>query len=221
MPKNIEQLEEVVRKVSEGINVDGVRACAKNVCRCGLKGVLAFDICLQYGLEEEQLLCMAVFPGKKPHYRPWAELFCIRGSLRSVKDYYGSAVEDAVLRLFSNSLGPGGKIYIEYYSDRETSCGLAMGFPPQVTRQGYKLFTLGFTWFKDWYFSEGGHEGGQKLQGERPLDEAAKRRQLQRIKAEVEDFLKISSDLQEEDDMQEYLPRARERAKDILNEILN
>jgi hypothetical protein len=25
---------------------------------------------------EELLLCMALFPGRRPHYRPWMELFC-------------------------------------------------------------------------------------------------------------------------------------------------
>ena len=50
-----------------------------------------------------------------------------------------------------------------------------MGFPPALTRQGYRLLEYGFTWSKDWYFSEGGHEGGQKIQGEKPLHERARR----------------------------------------------
>ena len=218
MPENTEQLEDVVRKVSEGIDVDGIRICVKNVSRRGLKGVLTFDVYRQDELGEEHLLCIAAFTGRKPHYRPWIEIFCIQNGFGSGKNYYSSAVEDAVLRLFSSSLGPGGKVYIEYYNDSETSCGLAAGFPPQVTRQGYKLFALGFTWFKDWYFSEGGHEGGQKLQGEMPLDEDARIKHMKSIKREVEAFLERSSDWQVGGDMKEYLLRARERAKGLLDE---
>lgn len=222
LSEKIVLLEEVVRKASVGIKVDDVRAYAKNICSRKFKGALSFDIYLQDGAEEEHLLCMAVFPGRKPHYKPWIELFCIQGSLRSGRDYYGSAVEDSLLKFFSESVGPGGRIFIEYYNDLETSCGLAMGFPPEVTRQGYKLFTLGFTWFKDWYFSEGGHEGGQKLQGERPLDEAARRKHMHKIRREAEAFLELSADWKADGEAQEYLlylHRAKKRGRVLLDGI--
>jgi hypothetical protein len=69
-----------------------------------------------------------------------------------------------------------------------------MSVPPVLTRLGYRLFLLGFTWFKDWYFSSRGHEGGQKLQGEKPLDDSARRRHLDRIKSEAELFLQSTHD---------------------------
>jgi hypothetical protein len=59
------------------------------------------------------------------------------------------------LRALSESLGPRGKAFLEYYPEYETSCGLTIGFPPDLTCQGYRLLVYGFTWFKDWYFSEG------------------------------------------------------------------
>lgn len=210
-------LEEAVRKAEGGIEVDGGRFFARNVSRSRLKGTLTFEIYLKDGLKEGPLLCMVAFPGIEPHYRPWMEIFCIRGSSGCGKYYFGSAVEDSLLEFFSQSIGPGGKIYIEYYCDRETVYGLAVGYPPVVTRQGYKLFKLGFTWFKDWYFSEGGHEGGQKLQGEKPLNEAARKKHLQRIKADVETFLARSTDLDAvaEGKERDYLLRARERAKEL------
>ncbi|MHA1209321.1 MAG: DUF1122 family protein [Candidatus Freyarchaeota archaeon] len=49
--------------------------------------------------------------------------------------------------------------------------------PPSL---GYKLFQLGFTWFKDWYFAEGFWEGGVKLQGEK-TNEQNRNRQLEKI----------------------------------------
>jgi hypothetical protein len=216
-------LEKAVRKAEGGIEVDGGRIFARNINCCRLRGTLAFDIYLQDGIQEEPMLCMAAFPGIEPHYRPWMEIFCIRGSSRCGKDYFGSAMEDSLLEFFSQSIGPGGKIYIEYYCDRETSYGLAMGFPPAVTRQGYKLFKLGFTWFKDWYFSQGGHEGGQKLQGEKPLNEAARRKHLQRIKTDIEAFLMrpTDPDAVAEGEEREYFLRARERAKELIAGIDN
>lgn len=222
---------EVIQKAADGIAVGGTKVYARNVRACGLKGVSSLEIYLKDGSSEERLLCMAVFPGRKPHYRPWMELFCIKDrlDLKALNgdscDYYDSAIEDALLETFCSVLGPGGKIFVEYYCDRETSCGLAMGFPPAVTRQGYKLFNLGFTWFKDWYFSEGGHEGGQKLQGEKPLNEAARAKHMRRIKGEVQAFLEGTSGLENtsgsnaEGDELKYLIRARERAKDILKRI--
>ena len=207
--------EELLLEAESGIEAGDARAYARNVKPCGPKGILNLEVYLRDGSAEEHLLCMALFPGRRPHYRPWMELFCIREAAAGVS-YFGSEVEDKLLEFLCAGLGPGGKIFVEYYYDRETYCGLAMGFPPAITRQGYKLFRLGFTWFKDWYFSEGGHEGGQKLQGERPLDEAARRKHMQRIKTEVEAFLERSEDWKLEGEALEYLLRAKERARELL-----
>jgi hypothetical protein len=210
--------EELLREAESGIEAGDARAYARNVKPCGPTGILSSEVYIRDGSAEELLLCMALFPGRRPHYRPWMELFCIREKAADVS-YFGSDVEDKLLEFLCGNLGPGGKIFIEYYHDRETCCGLSMGFPPAVTRQGYKLFRLGFTWFKDWYFSEGGHEGGQKLQGERPLDDAAKRKQMQRIKAEVGAFLERSEEGYLESDASGDLLRAKERARKLLAEI--
>jgi len=210
--------KKLLSEAESGLEVGNARAYARSVKPCGPKGILSLEVYLRDGLADEHLLCMALFPGQRPHYRPWIELFCIRERAAGVS-YFDSEVEDNLLEFLCAVLGPGDRIFVEYYYDRETCCGLAMGFPPAVTRQGYKLFRLGFTWFKDWYFSEGGHEGGQKLQGERPLNEAARRRHMQRMKAEVEAFLERSGDWKMEGDAQEYLLRAKERSRALLNEI--
>jgi hypothetical protein len=67
--------------------------------------------------------------------------------------YYDSTVEEALLSTLSEALGPGCKIFVKYHSDKETCSDLAMSVPPVMTRLGYRLFLLGFAWFKDWYFS--------------------------------------------------------------------
>jgi hypothetical protein len=211
--------KEVLYDAESGIDAGAARAYARSVKPCGPKGVQSSEIYLRSGSAdssaEDHLLCMAFYPGQRPHYRPWIEIFCIREKAAGVS-YFDSEVEDELLEFLCAALGPGGKIFVEYYSDRETCCGLAVGIPPAVTRQGYKLLKLGFTWFKDWYFAEGGHEGGQKLQAEKPLDRSARRRHMQRIKAEVEAFLERSRDWQWEGEADEYLLRAKERAQELL-----
>lgn len=220
--------KEVLHDAESGIDAGVARAYAINVKSCGPKGIINSEIYLRDGPVKDHLLCMAYYPGKKPHYRPWIELFCIRENVAGVS-YFGSEVEDKLLEFLCAALGPGGKIFIEYYHDRETYCGLAIGIPPAITRQGYKLLNLGFTWFKDWYFAEGGHEGGQKLQAEKPLDENARRKHMQKMKAEVEAFLEMSKSWQvegeceegecEEGEAREYLQRAKERAQELLTGI--
>ena len=46
-----------------------------------------------------------------------------------------------------------------------------------------------FRWFKDWYFAEDWKEGGPKLQGEKPLNDARKREKTQKFIEKVTDFL--------------------------------
>lgn len=221
-------LKDIIQIVVDGIDIDGTKAYARNVKACGIMGTQSLEIYLKDGPAEERVFCAAVFPGREPFYRPWIDIFCIKDRIdlrpldRGYYDYYDSVIEDALLGAFCGALGPGEKVFIEYYSDRETSYGLAIGIPPALSRQGYKLFNLGFTWFKDWYFSEGGHEGGQKLQGEKPLDNIVRMKHLMSIRAEARSFIEKSSDemiyIIKGDD-QKYLIRARERAEELLARI--
>lgn len=211
-------LKDIIQSFADGIDIDGTKAYARNMGTCGLRDAQSLEVYLKDGSAEVRIFCMAVFPGKFPHYRSWIDIFCIKDrlNLRSLPgdyyDYYDSYIEDALLEAFGNALGPGDKIFIEYYSDHETSYGLAIGIPPVISRQGYKLFKLGFTWFKDWYFSEGGHEGGQKLQGEKPLDNLARMRHLRRIRVEAQLFIENSRD----ENIKDERLRALDRAKEIL-----
>lgn len=213
--------EEIISGISEGFEVDGRWIYGKNPAPCKLKGALSLDVYLQERSEERHLLRLTAYCGRMPYYRPWIELYCINSSLdfSSAFEYYNSDVEDALLSELSRSLGPGGKIFIEYYNDPETSRGLAFGCPPAVTRQGCKLFDAGFTWFKDWYFSEGGHEGGQKLQGEMPLNDSARRLQMERLRREIEAFLDLnapSNGALQSSAGQRYHQEAKERAGRVL-----
>jgi len=87
---------------------------------------------------------------------------------------------------------PGGHLMIEYEKPewRSTQLGLLAGIPPLATPMGELLFELDCgDSFKDWYFPEGGQEGGRKLQGNKAY--SAEQREEFRAKraAELRKFL--------------------------------
>jgi hypothetical protein len=141
-----------------------------------------------------------------------------RLELKEKYEYFDSDLEGNLLEVISSKLEGGGKIYVEYQEDRETAYGLQYDFPFPITRLGYKLFNLGFTWFKDWYFPEGGSEGTQKLQGEKPLDEDASKRHKETRIAEIKEFIKKMKKKEKggSGDHNVYLRNALKRAEDIL-----
>ncbi len=105
--------------------------------------------------------------------RPWADL----------------VVHDpSVLPEVARALGPGGSLMVAYGAD-ETGRALRRGVPPAATPLGLELLRAGCRWFKDWYFPEGGREGGTKLQGTLPLDEARRGVSEARLLAELDRFL--------------------------------
>lgn len=67
-------------------------------------------------------------------------------------------------------LPAGGKLFVTYIRDNETREMLYKGFSPPDTPLGFSLLKAGFTWFKDWYYPEGGNEGSPKLQANKPLN---------------------------------------------------
>ncbi len=128
-------------------------------------------------------LFMSLYPGRSPHYRPFAELFAI-----SDDSFYGSDIEEYLISLFAKHLGPGGKLFVAYGGDIETARYLSQGVPAPLTRLGKLMLKHGFRWFKDWYFAEGFMEGDQKLQAELPLDKENEQRQMENIKKEIREY---------------------------------
>jgi len=210
-------LEKAVKSMIKGVVVDGLTAYAKNVSTGRFQEDVNLDVYLSGVKGEESLLYIKVFHGRKPYYRPWVEFYGISGNIKletGLIEYFDSILEHELLSLFSQFMGPGGNIFVEYYNDEETSRQLERGFPPPVTRLGYRLFKLGFTWFKDWYFPEGFMEGGQKLQGEKPMNEEVRNRHLKETYVEAAAFLKKWEPLGINE---KYIARAVERAKRILS----
>jgi hypothetical protein len=105
--------------------------------------------------------------------RPWADL----------------VVHDpAVLADVAAALGPGASLMVAYEGD-ETERALRRKVPPVATPLGLAMLRAGCRWFKDWYYPEGGREGGTKLQATLPLDDDRRAAAEDRLAAELSSFL--------------------------------
>ena len=105
--------------------------------------------------------------------RPWADLV---------------VTEPAVLPEVARALGEGGSLMVGYEGD-DTERALRRRVPPAATPLGLALLGAGCRWFKDWYFPEGGREGGTKLQGTLPLDEQRRNQAEGELATELRAFL--------------------------------
>ena len=80
------------------------------------------------------------------------------------------------------------------------------------------MFAAGFRGrFKDWYISEGGHEGPRKLQANKSPDAAAARAALRVNLDELKQFIERKPP--ENADDAAVVGRAQERARDLMREI--
>ncbi len=164
-----------------------------------------------------RLMSVKLFHGRKPHYLPWMELHLINHELMfsngTVFFYFGSDVEKELLSLISNC-DALPRIFVDYMNDAETRSELYRDVPPVLSRLGFLLFTLGFTWFKDWYYPEGFKEGGVKLQAEKAMNVEHENNQLARLKNEVQSFL---ARLDEGDALDVAFNPVLERARVVLS----
>jgi hypothetical protein len=162
---------------------------------------------------EERDAVLGVVPGRRSihvkhfagrpaaHIPPWIEASVPTGDDRF-------AVE--IVRALATLLPPGGRLMV-CYADDETARALQRGVPPAATPLGRALHLAGCTWFKDWYFAEGGREGETKLQGNKPVNADTARIELARMQGDLRRWLEA---LPEGPD--ELISRARERAHEIL-----
>jgi hypothetical protein len=73
---------------------------------------------------------------------------------------------------------------------RSTQLGLLAGIPPLATPLGGLLYAAGSgDSFKDWYFPEGGQEGGRKLQGNKAYTPEQAREMAEQRVAELRAYL--------------------------------
>lgn len=210
-------MDELITRLTEGLRVSDVVLKPVRTLRGRFKEEVNLDVHIIQGDESARLLFLKVFKGRGPYYKPWVEVYGVvpRVELQNqVISFYGSGIEASLYSLVTHHLPPGGSIYVEYYEDLETSRHLELGVPPPATRLGYILFNMGYTWFKDWYYSEGLMEGGQKLQAVKPLDNKRREADLEEITRQLKAFIDEAGE-----GAQELLP-AIERSTGILRSLM-
>jgi hypothetical protein len=216
-------LRDLVQELETGIEIEDMEVYAAKKSAGRTSDEVRLEIYVRKGDAKDHLLYLKTFFGQPPYLRPWTELYGINPvlSLDDTCNYFDSELEEKLLQLISSRLQGGGKMYVEYQEDRETAYGLQYNFPVPVTRLGFILFKMDFTWFKDWYFPEGGSEGTQKLQGEKPLDEDARIRHTEKMVSEIEIFVEKMEDELENGEYGKniLLKNAFERANNILPDI--
>src|SRR5579863_1444756 len=139
---------------------------------------------------------------------------------RSTLDARAAGLEAAIIDLMGTLIPPGGHIMIEYESPGQslTHRELLLRVPPLATHLGALMFHAGFRGaFKDWYISEGGHEGPRKLQANKsPTPRAAHLAKSEHI-AELRAF--IRHPLPGGRAEAEVIADAQKRARELLEEL--
>ncbi len=166
-------------------------------------------------LSQNPIMHGKYFSGRGNFYRPWIEAyFVVTIKFESHKETLPYKVLELLFKEVSSLIPAGGKLMIPYIDHETTDAALRHGVPPVTTEIGYLMWRAGYTWFKDWYFSEGALEGDVKLQGNKPFDEKHRTKNLHEIYREVSAFLATTTDTGYENSI-----NCRNRARLILNEI--
>ncbi len=135
-------------------------------------------------------------------------------------DARAAGLEAAFIDRVGQVIPRGGHLMIEYESpgQSDTHAELLLRVPPAATYLGALMFQAGFRGpFKDWYISEGAHEGPRKLQANKSPTAAAERAALTDHRAELTRF--VRRPLPEDRAARELVARAQDRARRLLQEI--
>lgn len=190
---NLSVFEESLNALEQGINCDKVVIKRSKLISGRSSDEKRTTVFVRRDNTNLNVMDVTFFSGIKPWYHPWIEIGYPYDFLKKDDDqifsYFDSSVEKTLLQLFCKNLPPAGKIFVSYEPDDETRKALMMNVPMALSRLGFLLYQNGCTWFKDWYFPEGGFEGGQKLQGEKPLTATDRKRHLTNLKDETSTFL--------------------------------
>jgi len=204
--------------VLDGKKLDGYMIHVGNVSRGRFIEEINFELYLKAidgETSENPVVKGKYFSGRGEPYKPWLDIYYYnRVKFKSKRENLSEGgLGEKLFKHLSDLLPPGSHIMVVYVNHEETRKGLERGVPAPATPIGYLLWKSGFTWFKDWYFAEGGLEGDVKLQGNKPMKDEDKQKNLLEIYNLLDEFLKKKKN---ED---ELFDRARERAKEIIASI--
>ncbi len=129
-------------------------------------------------------------------------------------------LEAGIIRLLGGLIPPGGHLMIDYDSGGQdlTLAELVARVPPAASYLGELMFRAGFHGqFKDWYFSEGGHEGPRKLQANKSPNPAAERTALAEHVQVLRQF--VRRPLPHEQPARELISSAIARARNLIKDF--
>jgi hypothetical protein len=164
----------------------------------------------------------AIVSGGGRGVKPWVEcrLFpAVAFAAGKSIDARGLGVEEGIVEWLGQFIPPGGHLMIDYENpgQEETFDELVMRVPPAASHLGALMFRAGFRGeFKDWYFSEGGHEGPRKLQANKPPDSTAARRAMENHRCELKAF--VGRPAPADPEAAAILARAQSRARALLRD---
>jgi hypothetical protein len=129
------------------------------------------------------------------------------------------SLDRKLFKYLGNAIPSGGHLMVSYEGEQiihtSTAKSLSMGIPPAATALGFLIFQGGFQLIKDWYLSEGGHEGPRKLWGEKAPDGTWAKIFYKKTAQQIFQFLEIKQNLAHE----ELLEPAVQRSKEVIEII--
>ncbi len=164
--------------------------------------------------------------GGKDGVKPWMDLeyyeeLCFSAE-KEKKDSLilsSNGLDRKLFKYLGNIIPPGGHLMVSYEGEQiihtNTAKSLSVGIPPAATPLGFLIFQGGFELIKDWYLSEGGHEGPRKLWGEKAPDDAWANTFYKKTAQQIFQFLEITQNLSHK----ELREPAVLRSKEILEII--
>ncbi|MGH7908175.1 MAG: DUF1122 family protein [Candidatus Binataceae bacterium] len=136
----------------------------------------------------------AIVSGGGRGVRPWIECRFfphIESEDGERLDLKAGRFEARLIKILGRLIPSGGHLMVDYESagQERTFDELRLRVPPAATALGASMLQAGLTGeFKDWYFSEGGHEGPRKLQANKPPDAKSARTAVSNRIAELRRF---------------------------------
>jgi hypothetical protein len=175
------------------------------------------------GAESRTPIMTGIVSGGGRGVKPWFECrFYPQVTLAdgTTLDARECGLEAALIDRLGELVPAGGHLMVEYESPGQsmTHAELLLRVPPAATHLGALMFHAGFRGaFKDWYISEGGHEGPRKLQANKSPNAEAARIAMRTNLEELRAFIKQALPTGRAD--AEIVARAQARARAILKDI--
>lgn len=168
-------------------------------------------------------LAMGIVSGGGRFVMPWFELRVyptVTMADGSTFDARAAGLETALINLIGELIPSGGHLMIEYESpgQNQTHAELLLRVPPIACHLGSLMFGAGFQGeFKDWYISEGGHEGPRKLQANKSPNTTAAAAARRNHRRDLQAFLKRP--LPHDTSDAAILRQAQARARKLLKSL--